>query len=71
MSIQKQTSGKYPPIKGIRTLVKEGEIAFVKINREIFEKTNAEHNALRKARKEHNGYIKICGCDPSKILNIG
>ena len=71
MNRNTQLKSKYPPIKGIGTLVREGLISFVRINREVFEKTPQERARLKTMRHNHNRYLRLCGCDPKKIINIG
>jgi hypothetical protein len=68
---QNELKSKYPPIKGIGTLVREGLISFVRIDKEVFEKTEAERKAAKRVKLEHKRYITMCGCDPKKVLNIG
>jgi hypothetical protein len=65
----KPTKGKYPPIKGISTLIKEGIIDFVNIDKTIFVKTDTEREALKKIRSEHNEVISAQGFNPKKLMN--
>jgi hypothetical protein len=67
----KKEKPKYPPIKGIGTLVREGLISFVRIDTAVFVKTKEEKKRLKTMRNSHNGYIRLCGCDPKKTFNIG
>lgn len=62
---------KVKPIHGIGTLVKEGLISFVRIDHSVFQKTEAEKKAIKKIKHKHVSYIKMCGCDPRKTLNLG
>lgn len=61
---------KYGPINGIGTLVREGEIQLVRIDRTVFEKTERERVALRNIQSQHKRKLKRAGYNPQKQLNI-
>lgn len=65
-----ELKSKYPPIRGIGTLVREGLISFVRIDKEVFSKTEPEKRAAKRVKLEHRRYIKMCGCDPKKTFNL-
>lgn len=67
---QEKIRSKYPPIHGIGTLIKEGEMALVHINRREFLKTYAEQDQVRVLKLNHNRAIRRLGGNPKKDLNM-
>ena len=68
---QDKFKSSYPPIKGIGTLVREGEIEFVHIDRQVFVKSSDENKKLSAIRTNHKNALKKCGQDPRKVFNHG
>jgi len=58
------------PIKGIGTLVREGLIRLVKIDREVFVKTDREKKEISKIKSNHKNMIKRAGLNPLRVLNV-
>jgi hypothetical protein len=48
---------KYPPIKGIGTLIREGEIQLVRIDRTVFKKTAKEKAKVKAIRLNYKNGI--------------
>jgi hypothetical protein len=53
----------------IGTMVREGLISFVRIDREVFIKTKAEKLKLQNVRNNHNREVRKLGYDPRKTFN--
>ena len=66
---QENIKSKYPPIRGIGTLVREGAIQFVRIDKSVFHKTPEERIRLANAKASNKRAVIKAGLDPKKVLN--